>query len=96
VCEKFISIVQELAGTPYILDQASAQRFTAHPLGGVPLGLATDLSCKLDGYDQLYTVDGSLVPGAAAATNPSVLIFAHAQRCMERIVTRVKHGLSAD
>ncbi|HTU63431.1 MAG TPA: GMC oxidoreductase, partial [Polyangiales bacterium] len=93
VYDKFISIFSELAGTPYIVPQADSQRYTAHPLGGVPLGLATDLNCKLSGYDQLYAVDGSLVPGAAAATNPSVLISALAQRCLDRIVTRIKHGL---
>jgi hypothetical protein len=38
-------------------------------------------------------VDGSLVPGAAAATNPSRLISALTERCLDRIVTRIEHGL---
>jgi hypothetical protein len=41
-------------------------------------------------------VDGSLVPGAAAATNPSVLISALAQRCMDKVVGRIKKDLKDD
>jgi cholesterol oxidase len=94
VYDKFVSIMNELAGTPYLVEQAASQQYTAHPLGGVPLGLATDLNCKLTGYDQLYAVDGSLVPGSGAATNPSVLISALAQRCMDRVVWRIKSDLA--
>ncbi|MET0390818.1 MAG: GMC oxidoreductase [Polyangiales bacterium] len=89
VYDKFISIMNELGGTPYIVEQPASQQYTAHPLGGVPLGLATDLNCRVHGYDQLYAVDGSLVPGSGAATNPSILIAALAQRCMDRVVTKI-------
>jgi choline dehydrogenase-like flavoprotein len=56
-----------------------------HPLGGVPLGLATDLKCGLIGYDGLYAVDGSIVPGSAAVANPSGLIAALSERCMKEM-----------
>jgi cholesterol oxidase len=74
-------------GVPFLLPMAQAQQTTVHPLGGVPLGLATDLHCRLRGYHGLYAVDGSVLPGPAAATNPSLLITALAERCMD-FVTR--------
>jgi cholesterol oxidase len=77
-----------MPGTPFILPIESAQATTLHPLGGVPLGLATDLKCELDGYKDLYAVDGSLLPGPAAAANPSMTIAAMAERCMKWIAER--------
>ena len=77
-----------MPGTPFILPIASAQATTLHPLGGVPLGLATDLDCSLKGYKTLYAVDGSLLPGASAVANPSMTIAAMAERCMKKIVER--------
>ena len=74
-------MMHELGGPNYIIERSVSLRGTAHPLGGVPLGLATDLDCRVQGYDHLYAVDGSIVPGCgAAATSPSVLISALAQR----------------
>lgn len=93
VYDKFVGMLNELSGTPYILEQSKSQAITAHPLGGVPLGLATDLDCRLYGYDNLYAVDGSIVPGAGAATAPSILISALAQRCMSRITGAIRRDL---
>jgi cholesterol oxidase len=70
----------------------AAQQFTAHPLGGMPFGLATDLYCRVRGYQHLYAVDGSIIPGAAAVTNPSVLISAMADRCMAKIANDIKRN----
>jgi cholesterol oxidase len=89
VYDKFASMVTELGGATQIPSQPAAQAVSAHPLGGMPLGLATDLHCRVIGYEHLYAVDGSVVPGAAAATNPSVLIAALAQRCMDKITLRI-------
>jgi cholesterol oxidase len=72
-------------GSPFILPMAQSQQTTVHPLGGVPLGLATDAYCRVRGYDGLYAVDGSVVPGAGAATNPSLLITALAEYCMDHV-----------
>jgi choline dehydrogenase-like flavoprotein len=81
-------------GTPApaapVLGEAQASAFTLHPLGGVPLGLATDLKCGLQGYAGLYAVDGSIVPGSAAVANPSGLIAALAERCMHQMSKDVK------
>jgi cholesterol oxidase len=93
VYDKFVSMMRELGEPVFILERAAALRGTAHPLGGVPLGLATDLDCRVHGYDHLYAVDGSIVPGSGAATNPSVLISALAQRSMDKITTRIQNDL---
>ncbi|MEY4575554.1 MAG: hypothetical protein RL701_257 [Pseudomonadota bacterium] len=73
-----------------VLGEAQATAFTLHPLGGVPLGLATDLKCGLKGYDGLYAVDGSIIPGSAAVANPSGLIAALAERCMRELSRDVR------
>jgi cholesterol oxidase len=73
-----------------VLSEAQATAFTLHPLGGVPLGEATDLKCGLLGYDGLYAVDGSIVPGSAAVANPSALIAALAERCMKEMSNDVR------
>ena len=75
-------------GQPLVLPIAQSQGLTLHPLGGVPLGMATDEYCELRGYKGLYAVDGSILPGPAAATNPLLTITALAERCMAHI-TRV-------
>jgi cholesterol oxidase len=60
-------------------------RFTYHPLGGVVLGEATDGYGRVSGYDRLYVVDGSLIPGSTGV-NPFVTITALAERNVERIL----------
>jgi cholesterol oxidase len=51
---------------------------TAHPLGGV-----CDKYGRVEGYRNLYVVDGSLIPGSSGCTNPSFTIAALAERCMK-------------
>ncbi|MGB3371998.1 MAG: GMC oxidoreductase [Rhodococcus sp. (in: high G+C Gram-positive bacteria)] len=60
--------------------------FTAHPLGGVVLGKATDGYGRVNGYDGLYVVDGSLVPGSTGIVNPSLTISALAERNVEEVL----------
>jgi cholesterol oxidase len=63
---------------------------SAHPVGGVPLGEACSEFGEVRGYDGLYVVDGSLVPGGSTAcTNPALTIAALAERCMDTIVQKV-------
>jgi cholesterol oxidase len=59
---------------------------TAHRLGGVPLGLATDAVGRVRGYHGLYVLDGSLVPGQTGCANPALTIAALAERSIERIL----------
>ncbi|QIS14021.1 GMC oxidoreductase [Nocardia arthritidis] len=60
--------------------------FTVHPLGGVPIGAATDLDGRVIGYRNLYVVDGSLIPGNCAGANPSLTIAGLAERVMDRVL----------
>ena len=60
--------------------------FTAHPLGGVVLGKATDGYGRVNGYNGLYVVDGSLVPGSTGIVNPSLTISALAERNVEAVL----------
>jgi cholesterol oxidase len=92
VYERVTGILSDPAfpGTPVILPQAQSQGTSFHPLGGVPLGLATDSYCGLRGYEGLYAVDGSIVPGAAGVANPALLITALAERCMDHIVRQLE------
>jgi cholesterol oxidase len=80
---------------PALKNVAASQRRTLHPLGGVPLGLATNKHCKLKGYKHLYAVDGSILPNASAAANPSFLITAMAERCMSKIAGSIADGADA-
>lgn len=58
---------------------------TYHPLGGAVLGRATDNYGRLHGYQGLYVIDGSLIPGNTTV-NPFVTITALAERNIERII----------
>ncbi|KWZ39854.1 cholesterol oxidase [Burkholderia savannae] len=60
--------------------------FTAHPLGGLVLGKATDGHGRLIGYKRLYAMDGSVIPGTTGAVNPSLTISALAERNIENII----------
>lgn len=73
-----------ISGVPLLITKPSTSR-VAHPLGGVPLGLATDSYGRLYGYQRLYVMDGSLIPGSCLA-NPSLTIAALAERNMETIL----------
>lgn len=57
-----------------------------HPLGGAPMTDACDELGQLYGYRNLFVVDGSLLPGSAAAANPALTIAANAERIMEAII----------
>jgi len=76
------SINEGLFGTP----------LTAHILGGCPMGRCAnegvvDTDCAVHGYDGLFVVDGSIVPGNPGV-NPSLTITALAEYAMTRIPGR--------
>jgi cholesterol oxidase len=58
---------------------------TYHPVGGCPLGTATDDYGRLRGYDKLYVADSSLIPRGIVA-NPALTVAALAERNIERII----------
>jgi len=60
-----------------------------HPLGGAVMGKACSELGELYGQRNLFVVDGSLLPGSAAAANPSLTIAANAERIMDGLVRRL-------
>ena len=58
-----------------------------HPLGGIVLGKATDQFGRLNGHENFYVIDGSLIPGTIGV-NPFVTITAIAEYCMEEILEK--------
>lgn len=60
--------------------------FSYHPSGGVPMPTAADSFGRVEGYEDLYVVDGALLPGTASAANPSLQIAALAERAMDEIL----------
>ena len=71
-----------------LLDKAS----TAHILGGCPIGLTAedgvvDPQSRAFGYDDLYVVDGSIIP-ANLGVNPSLTITAMAEHAMSHVPAR--------
>jgi cholesterol oxidase len=70
---------------PFMPD-VGARNWTAHPLGGVVIGEATDSYGRVDGYQGLYVMDGALIPGTTGAVNPSLTISALAERNIEAII----------
>jgi cholesterol oxidase len=71
-----------------LLNKAS----TAHILGGCPIGLTpedgvVDPQSRAFGYDDLYVVDGSIIP-ANLGVNPSLTITAMAEHAMSHVPSR--------
>lgn len=62
---------------------------TYHGLGGVVMGRAASLDGEVNGYDGLYVVDGSLMPGAVGLVNPALTITAYAERIMDRFIAAI-------
>ncbi|WP_126653634.1 GMC family oxidoreductase N-terminal domain-containing protein [Chryseobacterium aureum] len=58
-----------------------------HPLGGCVLGEATDEYGKLKDHENLYILDGSLIPGTIGV-NPFVTITAIAEYCIENLIKK--------
>jgi len=57
-----------------------------HPCGGMVLGKAADFYGRVNNYDGLYVIDGSMMLGTSACANPSLTISALAERNIEHIL----------
>jgi cholesterol oxidase len=81
--------INQANGTNYRTDlfggKTIADTSTYHPIGGCPLGKATDLFGRVKGYRGLYITDGSLLPGNLVA-NPLLTVTAMAERNIERVL----------
>jgi cholesterol oxidase len=69
-----------------LIDTTELDSTTFHPLGGAPMGSVCDQYGRVQGHRGLYVTDGSLIPGSAAACNPSMTIAALAERNLDTIV----------
>lgn len=72
-------------GVPLIIQDVRTD-FSAHPLGGLVIGKATDNYGRVKGYNKLYVTDGALMPGSAGLVNPSLTIAALAERNIEQVI----------
>ncbi|MGV9414739.1 GMC oxidoreductase [Nocardia sp. NPDC003693] len=82
--------INKKEGTIYRVDLFGGQKqwndeLTYHPLGGCVLNQSTDNYGRLPGYQGLYVIDGSLIPGLTTV-NPFVTITALAERNIENII----------
>ncbi|MBA53607.1 MAG: cholesterol oxidase [Pseudomonadales bacterium] len=71
-------------------DTAMGRPTMWHPLGGATMGEATDTETgEVFGQPNLFVMDGALMPGATAASNPSLTIAANAERIMANLIPRL-------
>jgi cholesterol oxidase len=86
VNERIASASNTETGLWPILGSVNGKNWTAHPLGGAVLGLATDSYGRVKEYPGLYVMDGAAMPGSAGLVNPSLTIAALAERNIEHII----------
>lgn len=53
---------------------------TSHAVGGVPMGKAADTFGRVHGYQNLFVIDSSLLPGSCASVPPAITVTAIADR----------------
>ncbi|MET8651069.1 GMC oxidoreductase [Nocardia aurea] len=81
--------VRRIAGPDgMLIDTNALFPSTWHPLGGASMGAVCDLDGRVHDQPGLYVLDGALLPGNAAACNPSMTIAAVAERALDNIVAR--------
>lgn len=87
-------MAKKMNGTPQsgILEVLLNKASTAHILGGCPIGAnaddgVVDPQSRAYGYDDLYVVDGSIIP-ANLGVNPSLTITAMAEHAMSHMPKR--------
>ena len=51
-----------------------------------PIGKATDFHGRVKNHNKLYVLDGALMPGCSALTNPAMTISALVERNIENIL----------
>ena len=94
-------LAKKMRGTPQsgLLEVLLGKASTAHVLGGCPIGLdaeagAVDPQSRAFGYDDLYIVDGSVIP-ANLGVNPSLTITAMAEHAMTHVPPRAERTAGA-
>jgi cholesterol oxidase len=82
------SVTNTVPGAWPFVDSVNGMNWTAHPLGGAVIGLATDDYGRIEGHPGLYIMDGAAIPGSTGAVNPALTIAALAERNIERILAQ--------
>ncbi|PWW67155.1 GMC oxidoreductase [Actinokineospora spheciospongiae] len=86
--ERIHTRISRIAGTfGVLLDTTAVAPSTWHPLGGASMGSVCDLAGRVLGQRGLYVLDGALMPGTAAACNPSMTIAAVAERALDELIS---------
>lgn len=87
-------LAKKMNGTPQsgLLEVLLNKASTAHILGGCPIGESArdgvvDAFSRAFGYDDLYVVDGSIIP-ANLGVNPSLTITAMAEHALHHVPAR--------
>lgn len=62
---------------------------TYHPLGGCPIGLATNDIGEVKGYPGMFVMDSAIFPDSLVA-NPALSTTAMAERNIERIIAQIR------
>lgn len=88
VAGRLNNAAHRIGGIDPVADLNLVTPFTWHPLGGANMGVVCDLEGRVRGQKGLYVLDGSLLPGTAAACNPSMTIAAVAERALDDIVAK--------
>jgi cholesterol oxidase len=68
------------------IKEGISKSYTYHPLGGMCYDKATDTIGRVKGYERLYVMDGSNLPGNSGMVNPSLLITALAEMNIQTIL----------
>ncbi len=94
-------LAKKMDGVPQsgLLEVLLGKASTAHILGGCPIGLkaedgVVDPKSRAFGYDDLYIVDGSIIP-ANLGVNPSLTITAMAENAMSHVPLRSERANGA-
>jgi cholesterol oxidase len=84
--ESFLKMIVVGGGAPLVVPSKPT---VWHPVGGMTMGYACSDLGEVYGYQNLFVVDGSLMPGCTAAANPSLTIAANAERIMDNLIPRL-------
>ncbi len=86
----FINHLNQVNGgsvNPMLLSNGGfSNDFTYHPLGGAVRNVTSDSYGRLNGYQKLYCIDASQMPGFSCCANPALTIGALAERSMDHIL----------
>ncbi|HEY3698350.1 MAG TPA: GMC oxidoreductase [Spongiibacteraceae bacterium] len=85
--QSFLKMIAAGGGAPLTI---GAKPTIWHPVGGMTMGFACSELGEVHGQQNMFVVDGSLMPGSTACANPSLTIAANAERIMDTLIPRLR------